>query len=96
MTTIGKGKLLEFAQTLRDRNAAGESWEAIAASYHDKAIKRGTLCSFANGKAKLPDAYLKPLGLVQTKEPEPAWRRQTKKAIRKMAHETKKAVLRTK
>ena len=104
--TITKEKARMLVNTLKQRNEAGESWRAIAAGYPRRAdgsqiVKHGTLNRIvtSNG-AWLPkdSEILVALGLKEARvnEPQPESLQRRKKAIRRMARDTKKAVIRRK
>lgn len=96
----------KLAQELKARNNLGESWRAIADAFPrrpdgSQIVKAGTLNRIAltNGEWVPRDReILIALGLIQSRKPadQPEWLRRTKKAIRKMARDTKKAVIRNK
>ena len=95
--TVTQAAARNLAQELTARNDLGESWRKIAESYGPM-IKAGTLCRIAREQgAWLPKdrAILAALGLVHVRasEPQPDWLKRRKKAIRRMARDTKKAVL---
>lgn len=102
--TVTKAAARKLAQALKARNEAGESWRKIAASYPARPdgtpiVKAGTLNRIVNeAGAWLPKdpEILVALGLKEkrVREELPEWLARRKKAIRRMARETRKAVIR--
>ena len=100
--TITAKAAQELAKRLIDDHEQGHSWRAIADTFPRRAdgsqvVKAGTLCRIAteNG-AWLPKdrEILIALGLIQIRKQadQPEWLKRRKKAIRRMAKETRKAL----
>jgi hypothetical protein len=102
--TITAEAIRELVKRLIEEHALGHSWRAIAGEYPRRAdgsqlVKAGTLCRIASEAGEwIPKnkEILIALGLVavRMKEPQPEWLIKRKRAIRRMARETRKAVIR--
>jgi hypothetical protein len=95
---------MALLEQIAEQYARLQSWRKVAECYPRRAdgsqiVKAGTLNRISHEAGEwIPKdrEILLALGLIEvrSKEPQPEWLQRRKKAIRKMARETRKAVIR--